>query len=397
MSVEPSVATKLATFGEGFEPGAWSEEADDPYAPSDWELPGMGDSGSDCQVWRPATFCDNEAHIQNVKHACKNRSCPHCWSPWWAREKTVDAVARLGAARHVQHPRAIHASVSPPEGEVQSKADFYRARRKAYDLAREHGVRGGLVIPHGYRPTDEAKREFRTLVSRGLWDPSTDGGIWRYLREQERDLEELVYWSPHFHIVGLAEDVRAGSDREDGWVFHNIQHGNSHSLEPFYLERDGGYEDMAKVVRYLLSHATYAVQEEGHKKAVTWFGDLSPQTFDPEEELSEAEWATIQRKAEEIVGGATSEDGEGGVEEDEAEECPVDGCDGELHPIWEAEDFLEQRGDSLSVEASRRLQMAYWWRSGDMDPPPGLKHPQTEEQAEEALEAMLNGRQDLTP
>jgi hypothetical protein len=379
--------------GGGEDPGEWSEDLEVAiYGEQEWLLPGMGEGAPDCATWYPEEFCDEAGHVQLGQHLCGRRDCPRCWNSQWARPRTVSVVQRLAAARHIEEKglarRTVHAAVSPAEGSVQSIEDFYSAKSEAVDIAKEHGIRGGLVVPHGYRVDEEHKRIFRAKVEAGKWDPEEDGGIWRWVRENRKDWRDQVKWSPHFHVVGLARDVE-GRERADGWVVENIKRGDSHGLDPFEsLHDEAGYEDMVRVVRYLLSHATFT--KEGNRQVVTWFGSVHGTNFDPEEELSEGAWRAIQRHVEEIVGGAADRsDGEGGGGEEEAETCPVEECEGEMHPIWEAGEFLQQRRDDLPRENEHRLAKAYEWAVGDIQPPPGLKKPRTEEQAEEALEALL--------
>lgn len=369
--------------------GAWSEDLDRSiYGEREWLLPGLGDEGAGCGEWAPREFCDAAGHVQLGQHLCGRRSCPRCWNGQWARPRTVSVVQRLAAARYAEpdgiRRRAVHVIVSPAEGSVVSIEDFYRARRKAIDRAKEHGVRGGLIVPHGYRVTDDAKAEFRALLDAGEWDLEADGGIWRWVRENRRDWRDQTYWSPHFHVLGLAVDVDAG-DGAGGWVVKNVKRGDRHSLKPFRLTDESGYEDMAAAARYLLSHATY--EADGSRQVVTWFGALHATNFDPEEALSAGAWEAIKRTAEEVVGGRA--DRGDGADSEEPETCPVDGCEGVLHPIWEAGEFLTVRGEDLPRSNEHTLARAHEWACGDREPPPGLKHPRTEQQAREALDALL--------
>lgn len=391
-TADPEDPSRYIGVEEQRDPGEWTEDLETSiYGEREWLLPGMGDPAPDCGTWYPESFCDSEdAHTFPNQHLCGRRDCPRCWNSQWARPRTVSVVQRLAAARHVEEPgldrRTVHMVVSPPEGSVRSIEGFYSAKSEAVDIAKEHGIRGAVEVPHGYRVDDEHKKMFRALVDAGQWDPKEDGGIWRWVRENSRHWRDQTYWSPHFHVVGLARDVEAG-DREDGWVVKNIKRGDSHGLAPFEnLHDEEGYEDMVRVVRYLLSHATYA--EDQNRQAVTWFGSLHGSCFNPEEELSSGAWATIQRYVEEIVGGeADRDDGEGDDEDDE--ECPVEGCDGKLHPIWEAGEFLNQRRDELTREAEHRLAKVYEWRCGDLDPPPGMRYPKTREQYQEVVDELL--------
>lgn len=366
------------------EDGAWTEDLDVAiYGEQDWLIPGTGERPQSCGKWYPMEFCDEAGHLRFDTSRCQLRECPSCWTSWTGR-RTVNIVTRLGAAREAAEEasgrRLIHGVVSPLEGSIQSKEEFYGALKDAYGLAKEHGIRGGVVVPHGYRLREETKEAFRAEIEVGEWEVSRDGGAWRWVREHERDWRDLAYWSPHFHIIGLGRDIEPGSPEDDGgWIFKNIR-----SLSRWGRTDRDAYDDMAKAARYLLSHVTFESGES--KQSVRWFGSLAPAQFSPEEELSEGVWSLIQRYAEEVVGSGDdrSEGGSG-----EPEECPVDGCSGRLHSIYEAGEFLQGRRDDLEAEAERRLSAAFEWMIGDRPPPAGLKNPRTEAEGREALEALL--------
>jgi hypothetical protein len=393
------------------DPGEWTEDLEvSIYGETVWTLPGFGESGERCGEWFPQSFCDEAAEkwgteeqthdpVDLGRHQCGRRSCSRCWSTQWARPRTVAAVSRLGAARYIQHPRAVHAVLSPSEGSVTTIQGFYDARRRAVELAKEHGIRGGMVVPHGYRVLEEYKQLFKVLKERG----EVEGGIWRWVRECDRHWRDMVYWSPHFHVLGLAEDVAPSApDEDDGWILKNVKRGSSYSLEPFTLTGDDGYDDMARAVRYLLSHATFEAGET--RQVVTWFGELHSTNFCPDPQvarerktepthgpLSQGTWDTICRKAEEVVGGPDGrDDGEGGGGDEER--CEVDGCDGHRHAIWEVPTYIDQRKASLSMEAMVRLRVAYDWAVADQSEMPigGWPSPRSEEAAHRAFEEMTS-------
>lgn len=356
-----------------------------------WAIPGKGAAGSRCGVVAPNGFCDGEHHVTFGRHDCGRRSCPRCWYSGWRNPRTVEAVVRLAAARYDADDgidrRAVHGVVSPPEpAEIETTDEFYSARSKAVEVAKEAGIRGGFVVPHGYRIIDRIQTRIQAERDAGEFE----GGDWKWVREHDAPWYSFVEWSPHFHVIGLSTDVQGG-DRSDGWVVHNIKRKRAdgevrHSLAPFTLTGRDGYEDMASVTGYVLSHATF--EKESNRQTVTWFGDLHGSNFAPEKELSEGAYSKIRRTTQEVVGahGDDEEDGEG-VEE--GRECPYDGCTGTWHHINEAGDYLDQRGSGLSDDAYNRVHTAFLWWQGEIKPPPGAKNPTTEEDAREAWEWLL--------
>lgn len=375
---------------ERSEAGAWSEDLDVSfYADSSMTLPGFGESGAGCGEWAPREFCDTCGEVHLGPHRCHQRGCSDCWSSWAAR-RAESITRRLQAGRWVQEDgierRAVHVTPSPPPGSVTSLADVRRYRKKAIEKAREAGVRGGVTVFHGFRVKEEVKEVYE------VEDP--DVSLWRWVREHERGWRSLTYWSPHFHIIGLAEEVEPPSS---DWIVSRLS-----TLPAFEALRDkNAYAAVAQTSQYLLSHATYESSEDGKGvKAVTWYGELHPSNFSPdpvdaatrktEPKLpapSEGAYSVIQRLSAEM----TRSDGKEKREAGEAPECDEEGCLGRIQRIWDAGSYLSDPSfcDGLSRDRERRLLTAWEWAVGDRGPPPGLKSPRSEEDAEEALEAML--------
>jgi hypothetical protein len=373
--------------------GAWPEDMDTQfYAASSMSIPGKGSPGKNCGEWYPQEFCDECGEPHLGRSRCEQRTCPSCWSSW-TRRRAEKITRRLGAARHAADgglsKRAVHAVVSPPEGEIRTLADVQQGYRDAYRLAEEKGVRGGIAVFHGFRVTDSGKALYEAAKAAGTWDEEEDGRLWSFVRchdlRVERgigggDWRDLSYWSPHWHILGLAEDFEADDpDKQEGWIARRIR-----SLESFKLHADGGYEDMVGASMYLLSHATF---ETGTSKdCLRWFGSLATTKFSPESELSEGALSVVERKAREAARSG-EERGDGSSEDEECENCGSTS----RSPIWEAGAALMDPGwcDRIGREQQRRLTAAFEWAIGERLPPPGLRRPQTEGQGEEALEALI--------
>ncbi|GAA2535933.1 MULTISPECIES: hypothetical protein [Bacteria] len=372
--------------------GAWPEEMPDVrvYADSSLTLPGMGDKPAGCGEWLPMEFCDSCADVKLGSTSCQTRQCPDCWYSW-DLNRTTGIVERMGAAREAAEKpiekRAVHCIASAPVGSVKTLVDIKQGWRDAYDLASEKGIRGGVVVFHGYRVRDEAKETFRELKEADL----VEGGIWQWVREHDRSWRSLTYWSPHWHILGLAEDVGENDpENDDGWVFKRLS-----TLTRWKMTDEDGYEAMAKVSTYLLSHLTF--NPDGGSHAIRWFGDLANNQFSPESALSNGRWAAIQRITREVVGGPTDPDDmevdEDGhlVEPDDERTCDCEECNGSLSPIWDAGAALCDPGwcERIGRDAERRLDVAFRWAIGEIHGPPGMKFADTEDGAEELYEWLL--------
>jgi len=371
---------------EEAEPGRWQEELDySVFADSSMSVPGQGEKGPNCQIWKPAEFCDECAEVSYAQNHCGRRSCPHCVGIW-TEERAVGITKRLSAKRHTEQMgidrRTIHAVMSPPEGEIRTLQQVYSGFKEAYSIAEERGIRGGVAIFHGYRVKDDVQQEFKR-------EAPDDIGIWHWIMDvRPESWRELTYWSPHYHIIGLCRDFEAG-DLDNGWVAHRIDRdGGRSAFLPYEGLRDKeSYKEVVGTVRYLMSHATF---ESGTSRdCVRWFGELATTNFQPDEELSDGAFDVIDRKVREVV-GADDESEESGVTDDESDRCECCGANS-WSPIWDAGAALADPGwcDRIGREKERELTAAFKWAIGEQMPPPGLRNPRTESEAREALEELL--------
>jgi hypothetical protein len=379
----PEGPSRAEERAEKAAPGAWDESLGR-WGSEEWNLPGQGERGPRCGEWYPEAVCETCGEVDLGTHSCGRRSCPDCWGIW-GKEAAVRATVRIQAFRETQpndHRRQVaHTYVSPEEGEVMNEREFYEGRTRAAEIAREKGMRGCAVIPHPYRATTDAKERYRRE------DP--DYGIWVWLRNDVEEMEEWVYWSPHYHVIGVTTEDMEPAKESDEWVYQFKR-----SLERYEGTRDGeSHEDLYGLFRYLLSHTGFVAGST--KQATTWYGDLANSVFVEEateewqhEKPSEGVRSVLKREVEEIAGVSIEEEGEVVQEESgEQEACPSEECDGFLVDVFDVSAFLRQRDPG--GEVADRMQAARDWRLGRIEPPPGLKRPRTEEEASEALEALL--------
>jgi hypothetical protein len=305
----------------------------------------------------------------------------------WAKDGAVRATVRIQAFRYTQpddwHRQLGHGIVSPPEGEVRTKQEYKEWRSKAAEIAKEKGWRGFAVIGHPYRVTEEGKERYR--------EEDPDYGIWVWLRNDVEGMGRYIYWSPHYHIIGLTgADMEPAKDGDEG-VYHFRR-----SLESFDGVRDGeSHEDLYGLFRYLKSHTGYP--EGSTMQTTTWHGDLANSVFveDATEEWqnekpSEGVLSALEREVEAVAGPSVEDeagDGEAVSGGDEAGECPCEGCDGVLIDVFDVGMYLQHNDPPEGVREA--MVTARDWRLGRAKPPPGLKQPQTKEEAAEAFEKMI--------
>ncbi|MFC7078295.1 hypothetical protein, partial [Haloarcula halophila] len=199
-----------------------------------------------------------------------------------------------------------------------------------------------------------------------------DTGRWEFLRELSEDWADLTRYieaSPHYHTLGAAPDVQP-DDAPDGWVVERIR-----SMEPFYYDKPESYESMVAPAYYVLTHS--AVEDGKH--SLTYFGDVHPASFNPEEELTAAVWSRIQMEAEKAVRGATEDaedDGSGGPAE-----CPEEDCAAAVVDVYYLREYLDDEEWASSVRAAGRGRerwlrlkgLLLWWDEGGDRPPPSVQ------------------------
>jgi gamma-glutamylcyclotransferase (GGCT)/AIG2-like uncharacterized protein YtfP len=341
------------------------------------KIPGFGGKPQRCQDYHAVGFCREEGHVLLGQRSCSHRGCPDHWRDW-LQQSVANGVARLAAWRHVQEgagKRLLHAVFSPDQDRKWSARDVFRIRGDSYEVADAVGVDGGRMWVHPYRTSDRADTIFETVVESGDWDE--EDGKWKLIRDMVEsgdweETQEFVEAAPHYHGLVACEDFDSEGAPE-GWVAKNIR-----SLPRFHWRDVESYRPMARVAWYIGTHSAVAelmeTTDAGEevmrtKASTTWFGDLHPAAFDPEEELGRAKWEKIQEMAERAV---TTEPG--GTPEEM--ECPRDGCESVVEPIERLEEYVGDEGWMESLEPKQRVRMRglELWLVERLDrPPPGRR------------------------
>jgi hypothetical protein len=339
-------------------------------------IPGYGDAPNRCRPMKPVGFCE-EGHTILGRSSCGTRKCPDHWRDW-DEEAVINLVERLAAYRESRdgwEKRMCHVVASPPPRARWGVRDLWERRSDAYEVLEAAGVRGGAAITHPYRTTMEGDRLYKQYAKQ-----AGDGAMpkWRFFRELASglpgdDWEELqphIEASPHYHTLAAVEDVN-GENAPNDWVVENLG-----SFDRFSYDQPESYEDMARAAYYVLSHG--AVQEG--RSTTTYFGEIHPNAFDPEEELTAAKWSRIQMEAEKAVKGQAED-----VEDDDdatahgPEECPRDGCEACVVDVYHLPEYLDDDDFTSRVLSKRdgrkrlaRLRgMFAWWDTRTDRPPPG--------------------------
>lgn len=357
--------------------GEWPEDIK-VMADTSLTIPGRGDRPGDCGDYLPLKFCPDCGGEHMLEHRCKGRRCPNCESIWTG-ERAEAATVRLQAARLAEPDgysrRAIHA-VASPEDLGTSVGAFWRGAAKAYELGREHGIRGGAVVPHAFRVKAEVKAEYREGVQNG---EIRGMGIWKWLKdERAQNWRASVFYSPHYHIIGLCKDmVESTPEEDDGWILKNIR-----PLEAVEGAEDSeAHDDVYGAFHYLLSHLSFDPEASNH--SVRWFGEMAYCNFSASEVLELREELALESAVEDLRDES--------IGKEEPHTCEKGCGDTVLESIREARRLLENERwcNKIGSEQQARLLAAWRWVAGEEAPPPGLKRPRTEGDAQEALEALL--------
>jgi len=294
--------------------------------------------------------------------------------------------------------RLLHVVGSPPQDRRYTVREFWSAvRGDSYERIEEVGGRGGVAIPHGYRMGQDADELWRQEVDLGWVDPRR--GKWQFVRSITDDWGDmqagLVKPAPHMHglVPSCDFDGDAAADLPGDWVVHNVR-----SLAPIYLREDDvpwryraeteqsaesvvreGFEDMARLLMYLLSHAAVQIPVGdpddgglGGRATVTYFGDVHPNAFDPAKHFGGRELALIEQRAAEAVAAVVG-DGDG----EDGETCGREGCEAEVVPLCRLDDYLADVEWFEGLEAEQQWEiwgLSHW--SGQRPPPGGGEHSQ---------------------
>ena len=249
-------------------------------------IPGTGPEGSDrCGEWEGhAGICSGSGTdhpIIRFQYSCHNLTCPVCFTGTLVRNAKA-AAQRVNGYREAMAavqgtlagctgagiplpPR--HVMLSPPAsvvnhyiekiirwlpdhpGEAFDSEFTRRFRESAYRELQALGLDGAGVVIHLWRTTARAKALHNE-------SGSTDR-IWDWLRPRE-DREDLVYFSPHAHLVAYGAMLPAGEfyNISGGWVYRNL--GEAYNLEGLLF--------------YLLGHT----QVINGRVSITYAGCLSP-------------------------------------------------------------------------------------------------------------------------
>ncbi|MCJ7424003.1 hypothetical protein MUP01_07015, partial [Candidatus Bathyarchaeota archaeon] len=195
-----------------------------------WGLPSHGIAKDDCGTYGMKACLNVDEHPDGLAvfkpymKSCFSPKCPTCWNSWAKRE--ANRIERRILHAMKKHPHCglpIHFMLSVPKS--QWHLSVAELRKIAISICIKVGFRGGSLIVHPFRETDD-----------GRW-----------------------YVSVHFHMIGFGWiECVADEYKSSGWIAKNL----------------GIRKSVFGTAYYQLTHCGvwYGV---GVKHSVTWFGDLA--------------------------------------------------------------------------------------------------------------------------
>ncbi len=205
--------------------------------------------------WEPVGF--RPCSKFGSKYHCFNRSCRRCWTKW--RDRVVYEITQRLTSTEKNSLR--HVTFSPAQDwgleRLKRKGGFEYLRTKAYEVMKDAGVDGAIVVFHPWR----VKPDVKGIIE----ETYPDTRIWTYLRShglltQDSDTIEL---SPHFHVLAMGYLKKSSSFYEDTeWIYNN----------------HGDFDDLERELKYLLSHTglAYSIDDTGRPlfKSYSFIGNL---------------------------------------------------------------------------------------------------------------------------
>lgn len=224
-------------------------------------IPGMGTPHPGCgeiQGWLWDKDGCGKTRVP-LKKSCFRKECPVCYKDW-ARREAHRATERLvqGVKLNGYRLKQLrHVVFSPPpekaEEILEDKEAFKKARRELIKLIKKCGAKGGMIVFHPYRTTEEAELAAKERGYSSPWD------MIRELPGEER--ARYLELSPHWHVntVGFLEDSRVFFEKT-GWVYR--------ILRPLRDEKA-----IEELVTYEIGHS--GLFDDWNLHNVAWFGCMS--------------------------------------------------------------------------------------------------------------------------
>ena len=236
----------------------------------DFCLVGKGEKGASCGRFFGSHVCENAecGKTHYTKKGCHRKECPDCYNFWKMREVNAiearlysESAKKMNGVRRLAH---IILSMKCSEN-VTIKKEFNKMIQAGYKYAEKYGIKGGVMIIHGYRATSEAKYLAHQAGKK----------TWEWIRVQPHH-ERYMRYSPHLHVIGYFDYLKKQKGDEK-WLYKSITNSDGSIIT---LNKDS--ESLRRTTNYLLSHAVSL--KDARFESVRWFGNCGKRVFGTTEE-----------------------------------------------------------------------------------------------------------------
>jgi len=222
--------------------------------------PGSGEAHAICGSPRFKILCGpNPEHYQTIaRENCKRSECPSCWKGWATRQTKSAAEAVEGYKILSGSPYdARHISIHPPKQDLPKFESMSEALQwlndSCRDAAKMLGVTAAISFPHPYR----IRPEYEAAILAAAGQDEMKRYEWALAQP---NWEDLVYFSPHMHILAFGHLMPSDEFFEKtGWTYTNHDEKTKGRSGPV----------LRQTIYYLLTHAWVT---GNHKVARRWFG-----------------------------------------------------------------------------------------------------------------------------
>lgn len=205
--------------------------------------------------------------LHSLNH-CKKKSCPICYPIWLKARKQASSTRLLSqkAKNRNRGKRLTQMYVSKDNNnDTGTVAELKMNVKDALRYAKRKGWRGGVMLIHLFRVTEEAK----------LLAKEAGKAVWEWIREQECEWH-FYFYSPHIHLLGYIGHMR--SPRKGEKFIYGVK-SDVRNRPVDYLKDENPYDAVEGVARYLLSHTGYFVDNPGSIGSYNWAGNCSRRRF----------------------------------------------------------------------------------------------------------------------
>jgi len=326
-------------------------------------LPQTGIIDKDCQKMGNVVACSSCGEWIPVSKTCNSPKCPvHGVTNRYKRSKKVLERIYSHKLTHKLNSAHFTISIDPSNKKLIRLSKDPKTRNKIdkqiIKYAKEKGVLGGVYVFHPFRMKEEFKKPLYDLFKDKEKEVEGIGEfrLWKILIKYVKNWRDLVYFSPHYHIIGNYTWTKKGS-ANDKFLFRKIKQFGSYKNKDHTVQNIP--QGIINCAMYQLSHAGLSV--DTNKKCMGWFGAISFNNWSLDKSPAAIQEYIKNISKEHLNDFATSEG-------ETYNRCSK--CGGDLVPLFQIKDYFNNFSSQKAIELNYVFQMF----SGYIPPPDKLKN-----------------------